>query len=60
MSHHWVIEVLNDLRAYAQLNDLPVLADHLSDALKVAADEIAVAAKPSLAGEPAYDLSGHV
>lgn len=60
MSHHWVVDVLNDLLTYAQLNDMPKLADHLSYALEVAVDSMAPAPGFSNVTESASDLSSCV
>lgn len=40
MGHKWIIDVLADLRRFAQKNDLPLLAAQLEDASEVAATEI--------------------
>ncbi|MCB1333763.1 MAG: hypothetical protein KDK26_08940 [Roseivivax sp.] len=40
MSHDWVITVLNDLRAFAMMNGMPVLAQSLDDARVVAETEM--------------------
>lgn len=36
MKHEWMIDVLTDLRRYAQRNDLPLLAGHLEEAVHLA------------------------
>ena len=41
MSYHWLIESLVELRDYAADNDLPAVAEHLDDALRLAHAEIA-------------------
>lgn len=41
MRHDWIIEVLEDLRAYAAHNDLPALAAQTEETLRVARAEIA-------------------
>ena len=41
MLHEWVLDVLSDLRSFAQENDLAALAAHLDDAGLIAAAEIA-------------------
>ena len=41
MRHDWIIEVLTDLRAYAQKNDLPRIAEGVEALLDVAATEVA-------------------
>lgn len=42
MTDKWIIDVLSDLRTFAQQNDLPALAEHLDDAKVIAASEIAL------------------
>lgn len=41
MRHDWIFEVLNDLRSYAQKNDLPALAEQAERTLRIARAEIA-------------------
>ncbi|MCB6178497.1 hypothetical protein LHP98_10175 [Rhodobacter sp. Har01] len=41
MRHDWVFDVLRDLMAYAQKNDLPALAVRVEEALAVAEAEVA-------------------
>lgn len=41
MSDRWIMDVLSDLKSFAQTNDLPALAEQLDDALTVAALELA-------------------
>lgn len=41
MGKNWIIDVLTDLRSFAQQNDLPLLADELLAATRVARAEIA-------------------
>lgn len=41
MRHDWIIDLLQDLRAYALKNRLPVLAERTEDLLAVAMAEIA-------------------
>lgn len=41
MSKEWIIDVLGDLRGFAQANAMPTLADQLEEAIMVAATEIA-------------------
>lgn len=41
MSHEWIFDVLADLRAYADRNDLPEIAAKTDELLGVARDEIA-------------------
>ncbi len=40
MDHRWIIDVLADLRTFAQGNDLPQLAGELEGTMVVAAVEI--------------------
>jgi hypothetical protein len=41
MRHDWIFDVLADLRAYANENDLPALAEQVAAALRIAESEIA-------------------
>ena len=41
MVHKWILDVLTDLRSFAQDNDLQLLADQLAQTTKVASVEIA-------------------
>lgn len=41
MGHKWIIDVLADLKSFAQLNDLPLLAAQLDQTALVASAEIA-------------------
>ncbi len=41
MGQKWIIDVLTDLRSFAQQNDLQLLADQLAQTAKVASVEIA-------------------
>jgi cytochrome c553 len=45
MSDEWIIDVLTDLKAYAEKNGLHVTADQLDDARFVAVAEIASASR---------------
>jgi hypothetical protein len=40
MSKDWMIDVLADLRSFAEANKLPVLAEQLDDAIMIAAWEL--------------------
>jgi hypothetical protein len=42
MRHDWIFDVLADLRAYADQNNLPALAEQVAAALRVAELEIGV------------------
>jgi hypothetical protein len=41
MRHEWIFDVLADLRAYAEQNNLPAFAAHITAALRVADLEVA-------------------
>ena len=41
MRSDWIIDVLADLRSFAQANDLPLLAEQLDDTAHIATAEIA-------------------
>lgn len=41
MTNDWIIDVLMDLRLFAEQNGLATLADHLDDTVLVAASELA-------------------
>ena len=41
MSHDWIIDVLADLRAYAEQNGLAKIAEKTEELLCIARDEIA-------------------
>ncbi len=43
MRHDWIFEVLRDLKAYAQANGLPALAQKADEAMRVAQAELAIA-----------------
>lgn len=45
MGHKWIIDVLDDLTAFAQQNDLPELAEKLRDTTHLAVAEINGAAE---------------
>ena len=42
MTNEWMIDVLADLRAYAMKQMMPDLAEHLDDAIMVAASEMRI------------------
>ncbi len=46
MPHAWILDVLADLRSYAEKNNLPAIAQAASDALVVADAELAVLQSP--------------
>ena len=39
MTHEWVIDVLEDIQRFAQLNQMPLLAEQLNDTIEVAREE---------------------
>lgn len=41
MRNDWILDVLTDLRTFAELNGMPATANHLSDACLVVAVELA-------------------
>ena len=43
MRHSWILDVLNDLQSYAQMNDLPAIAAAAAQILTIAEVEIAAA-----------------
>ena len=43
MRHSWILDVLNDLQSYAQINDLPAIAAAAAQILTIAEAEIAAA-----------------
>ena len=55
MDDDWILDVIADLKTFAQANDLPFLAVSLNDALRVAQIELASrpAKDPSLRGRGA-------
>jgi hypothetical protein len=44
MNYTWILDVLTDLRSFAQTNGLPALAEQLADTSLVAAAEISQSA----------------
>ena len=42
MQNEWILDVLTDLRSFAETNALPQLAEHLDDAKLIASAEIAI------------------
>lgn len=59
MQYTWILDVLTDLRTFAQANGLPGLAEQLADTSHVAATEIAktIARAPGGAGLNADEVS---
>ncbi len=41
MNHNWILDVLADLRGFAATNGMDGLAEHLDDAMLIAAAEMA-------------------
>lgn len=58
MRHDWVLEVLDDLIAYARRNDLPGLATGAEAVRQAAAAELAAAAPSAAPSEVASALPG--
>lgn len=52
MRHDWIFDVLRDLRAYAQSNGLPAVAQKADEALHVARAEIAASPLGETGAEP--------
>lgn len=42
MGRNWIIDVLADLRSFAEMNDLPMLAEELARTARVAQRELAM------------------
>ncbi len=40
MQHDWIMDVLEDVRSFAQRNEMPALAEHMGEALRLAAAEL--------------------
>ena len=47
MGQDWIIDVLADLRRFAQKNDMPLLGEQLEEAALVASVEIASLVEPT-------------
>lgn len=47
MGNKWIIDVLDDLGAFARQNDMPFLAEHLDGATRIAMAEAGVTAEES-------------
>jgi hypothetical protein len=62
MRNDWILDVLADLRKFAQANDLPLLAEQLDDTAHVATAEIVArdegSAKRGHAGDT-NEIGGH-
>lgn len=43
MKHDWILDVLADLKTFAQANDMAALADQLDETRQIAASEIVTA-----------------
>ncbi|MFD1157638.1 hypothetical protein [Roseovarius aestuarii] len=56
MQNEWILDVLADLKTFAQQNGLGVLAEQLDDTQLVAASELALIGEGQIADErgPAY------
>ena len=59
MGQGWIIDVLTDLRTFAQLNGLPQLAAKLEETTRIAAGEIAAAPAEGVTARIATDGTGH-
>jgi hypothetical protein len=57
MSHHWILDVLADLRGFARRNDLNELAEHLTGTLALAEAEIGRQGRPPAEAAPRF--AGH-
>ncbi|NSX56846.1 hypothetical protein [Parasulfitobacter algicola] len=55
MKNKWILDVLFDLRAYAQENGLMALAEHLEEASFLASAEIATLEERAARSTPAND-----
>ena len=51
MKYDWILDVLGDLRAFAQANGLTSLAEQLEDTTLIAAVEIASVGGETIGGE---------
>ncbi len=54
MTHKWILDVLTDLKEFAQDNDLPVLAGQLEDTTVIALAEMTSTSQPSLRPQREY------
>ena len=48
MGYEWIFDVLKDLKAFAEANDMPELAAKSAEALTVAAAEVAMRTSAAL------------
>lgn len=48
MGYEWIFDVLKDLKAFAEANDMPELAAKSDEALTAAAAEVAVRTRATL------------
>lgn len=48
MGYEWIFDVLKDLKAFAEANDMPELAAKSEEALTVAASEVAARSSAAL------------
>lgn len=58
MAHDWMIDVLNDLAAFARDNDLSILADDIAKTTAVAARELRGEGQRGAAFGPGRELAG--
>lgn len=54
MQHDWIIDVLADVKTFAQCNGLDRLAEHLDDTMMVATAEIASSVRDRTDGAAAH------
>lgn len=57
MRHEWILDVLTDLRSYAEKNDLPVIAAEAARVLNVARVELAQKTKAEQSSSRDADAS---
>lgn len=60
MSQEWMIDVLIDLRKFAEKNDMPRLSEQLDDTIHIAASAIAENVRKSTVSEPHDNKNGSV
>lgn len=58
MRHSWILEVLRDLRSYAEANNLPAIAAAATQTLAVAETEIAAQPGPDDDGTQSGGFAG--
>ncbi len=55
MSHDWMLDLISDLKGYAQKNAMTALSEHLDDALIIAAREIRGASGCLAVASPSHE-----